>query len=52
MEVKQIKMFCIKQKNCEKCPLLLGYMGDCLLDAYPCEWNLELIEFTMDKAEK
>ena len=23
-----------------------------LLDAYPCEWNLELIEFIMDKAEK
>ena len=45
-------MFCIKQKNCEKCPLRLGDMGDCLLDTHPYEWNLELIEFTMDKAEK
>jgi len=27
-------------------------MGDCLLDAYPCEWNLELIEYIIENAEK
>ena len=55
MEAKQIKMFCIRQKNCDKCPLKLGDMGDCLLESQPYEWNLELIEFTIngfDKAKK
>jgi len=47
MEAKQIKMFCIKQKNCEECPLL-GDLEDCLLESPPYEWNLELIEFIIN----
>ena len=52
MEVKQIKMFCMKKNDCIVCPLKTGHMNECLLEPQPIDWNLELIEYVIDKAEK